>query len=211
MKTALIKIGFKGKVESFEKSINSAAELASEKALLILMDAIKQMSIKDALSILNGEDNAATIYLQNHTYKFLYSEFKPIVIFSMKEVQIAKQWNKLIKKGTDDPIIPAYNTPEHKFNLGFAARDISILNTNNWGFSMNYKWIEGFIFEGSPQFTGKVPTYDQLDAQINKSIPEISATIKVGASNLLNNFSYQVYGGPRVGRMLYSSLVFDIN
>jgi len=119
-------------------------------------------------------------------------------------------WNKLNKKGTDDPIIPAYNTPEHKFNLGFAARDISILTTNNWGFSMNYKWVEGFIFEGSPQFTGEVPTYNQLDAQINKTVPELSATLKVGASNLLNNFSYQVYGGPRVGRMLYTSLVFDL-
>ena len=120
-------------------------------------------------------------------------------------------WNKLNKKGTDDPIIPAFNTPEHKFNLGFAARGISILSdSHNWGFSLNYKWIEGFIFEGSPQFTGEVPTYNQLDAQINKIIPELSATFKVGASNLLNNFTFQVYGGPRVGRMMYASLEFEL-
>ena len=36
---------------------------------------------------------------------------------------------------------------------------------------MNYKWIEGFIFEGSPQFTGYVPTYGLLDIQVNKKIP----------------------------------------
>ena len=29
--------------------------------------------------------------------------------------------NKLIKTGVDDPIIPAYNTPEHKFNIGIAG------------------------------------------------------------------------------------------
>jgi len=109
MKIALIKIGFKDKVESFEKSINSAAELAAKKALLVLMDAIKQMSIKDALSILNGEENAATIYLQNHTSKFLYSEFKPIVVFSMKEVQIAKQWNQLITKYNSIPLTKKIN------------------------------------------------------------------------------------------------------
>lgn len=120
-------------------------------------------------------------------------------------------WNKLNKKGTDDPIIPAYNTPEHKFNIGVSARDLSFFNTNNWGCSVNYKWVEGFIFEGSPQFTGNVPTYNQLDAQINKLIPEIDATFKIGASNLLNNFTYQVYGGPRVGRMIYTSLLFEIN
>ena len=28
----------------------------------------------------------------------------------------------------------------------------------NIGFNVNYKWVEGFIYEGSPQFTGSVPT-----------------------------------------------------
>ena len=121
-------------------------------------------------------------------------------------------WNKLNKKGADDPIIPAFNTPEHKFNLGFGVRDINLFGVSrNWGFSTNYKWVEGFVFEGSPQFTGEVPSYDQLDAQVNKTIPEIKATVKVGASNLLNNNSYQVYGGPRVGRMMYASLLFDLH
>ena len=121
-------------------------------------------------------------------------------------------WNKLNKKGVDDPIIPAFNTPEHKFNLGFGLRDINLFGiSRHWGISTNYKWIEGFIFEGSPQFTGEVPSYSQLDAQINKEIKEIKATIKIGASNLLNNKSYQVYGGPRVGRMMYLSLLFDLH
>ena len=121
-------------------------------------------------------------------------------------------WNKLNIKGTDDPIIPAFNTPEHKFNLGFGVRDINVFGiSRHWGFSTNYKWVQGFIYEGSPQFTGEVPSYDQLDAQINKQIKELNATIKVGASNLLNNNAYQVYGGPRVGRMMYASLLIDIN
>jgi hypothetical protein len=92
-----------------------------------------------------------------------------------------------------------------------SGRDINLLpNSPNWGFSINYKWVEGFVFEGSPQFTGLVPTYSQLDAQINKLIPAIYSTLKIGASNLLNNFTYQVYGGPRVGRMVYVSLQIDI-
>ena len=77
------------------------------------------------------------------------------------------------------------------------------------GFNINYKWIEGFIFEGSPQFTGSVPTYGLLDAQINKRIDKANLTIKIGASNLLNNQVLQVYGGPFVGRMIYTSLSFD--
>ena len=120
-------------------------------------------------------------------------------------------WNRLIKKGANDPIIPAYNTPEHKFNIGFSARDINLFSISpNWSINVNYKWIDGFIFEGSPQFTGIVPQYSQLDAQISKEINSINATLKIGASNLLNNETYQVYGGPRVGRMMYSSLQFDL-
>lgn len=121
-------------------------------------------------------------------------------------------WNKLIS-GEDNPIIPAFNTPEHKFNLGIAGRDIMTnifgWSINNWGFSVNYKWIEGFLFEGSPQFSGTIPTYDMVDAQINKRVPSINCTFKLGASNLLNNKVYQVYGGPRVGRLAYFSIVYE--
>ena len=123
-------------------------------------------------------------------------------------------WNKLNKEGEDDPIIPAYNTPEHKYNLGVIGRDIHLSATKNilrdFSFSINYKWVEEFIFEGSPQFTGIVPTYDLVDMQISKKLQQLNATIKVGSSNLLNNMHYEVYGGPYIGRMTYCSLLFNI-
>jgi iron complex outermembrane receptor protein len=72
-------------------------------------------------------------------------------------------WNRLNKEFDDDPIIPAFNTPEHKFNLSFSGRDVKFnlggRTIKGLGFNVNYKWIQGFLFEGSPQFTGLVPTY----------------------------------------------------
>ena len=124
-------------------------------------------------------------------------------------------WNRLNKTFDDDPIIPAFNTPEHKFNIGISGRDVPIRiggNTfENFGFNINYKWIEGFVFEGSPQFTGFIPTYDLLDAQINYTFPKINTTLKVGASNVLNNLQFQTYGGPRIGRLAYVSLLFELD
>ncbi|MBL4752181.1 MAG: carboxypeptidase-like regulatory domain-containing protein [Flavobacteriales bacterium] len=124
-------------------------------------------------------------------------------------------WNKLKKTGTDDPIIPAFNTPEHKFNLGISGRDIKSkigdVRITRWGFSVNYKWIQGFTFEGSPQFTGDVPTYDLLDFQINKFFPKLNMTAKLGASNTLNKKRFQVYGGPLIGRLGYFSLLFELD
>ncbi|HIG32229.1 MAG TPA: TonB-dependent receptor [Flavobacteriales bacterium] len=124
-------------------------------------------------------------------------------------------WNKLNEEGARDPIIPAYNTPEHKYNLGLIGRDLHLSSTNsilrNFSFSINYKWVEGFTYEGSPQFTGNVPTYDLVDVQISKKLPKLNATLKIGSSNVLNNKHYEVYGGPYIGRMTYCSLLFELN
>ena len=120
-------------------------------------------------------------------------------------------WNELVKTDEDDPIIPAFNTPKHKYNLGITARDLELDGKSTWGFGVNYKWIQGFVFEGSPQFTGFVPTYDLLDAQVNVVIEPWNTTLKLGGSNLLKNIHIEAYGGPYVGRMLYGSLVYEFN
>jgi len=118
-------------------------------------------------------------------------------------------YNNLVTNVNDD-IVPAFNTPRNKYNLGFSGRDIPMgSGKNTLGFNVNYKWIQGFIFEGSPQFTGLVPTYDLVDAQVNYTLPKQHLTIKAGASNILNNKQFQTYGGPRIGRMAYLTITYD--
>jgi iron complex outermembrane receptor protein len=120
-------------------------------------------------------------------------------------------WNKLVKTDEDDPIIPAFNTPEHKFNLGLNARGLKGRNKDVWGFGANYRWVQGFVFEGSPQFTGFVPSYDLVDAQVNYKFDNQGLTVKVGGSNLLQNLHIETYGGPTVGRLAYVSLALDVD
>jgi outer membrane receptor protein involved in Fe transport len=121
-------------------------------------------------------------------------------------------FNELTKVDKDDPIIPAYNTPKHKYNLGISGRDINVLNMDalkKVGFSVNYKWVDGFQFEGSPQFTGYIPTYDILDAQVSVDLDRLNTTFKIGASNILENKHYETYGGPYIGRLAYISLLYE--
>ena len=124
-------------------------------------------------------------------------------------------WNKLDRHGSTDPLIPAFNTPEHKYNLGINGREFDVklggVTSRFWSYGVNYKYQTGFMFEGSPQFTGQVNSYDMVDAQISKKIPAWKCVFKLGASNLLNNKVYQVYGGPQVGRMAYFSIVFELD
>ncbi len=133
--------------------------------------------------------------------------------------------NEILKQDKNDAIIPAFNTPKDKFNVGINGRDIKFkirttaksdetqkyISLNDFGFSINYKWVAGYYFEGSPQFTGTVPEYDMLDAQISKFVPKIKTTFKLGASNILNNQKFQVYGGPRIGRMAYFSVLLELD
>ena len=139
-------------------------------------------------------------------------------------------WNRLNRLGEEDPLIPAFNTPEHKFNIGLSGRDIGLKKYGKLGFGINYKWIRGFLFEGSPQFTGLIPSYDMFDAQVSYTMPKTPLTFKLGVSNLFgiiplfeegdastrfknafDNKNVQVFGGPAIGRMSYFSILFELN
>ena len=123
-------------------------------------------------------------------------------------------WSKLNTE-TDDEIIPAFNTPEHKYNISLSGRDVPIrlgnLRSDNFGFNINYKWIDSFLFEGSPQFTGIIPEYNLLDIQLNYEFEKINTTLKIGASNILDNRHFETVGGPLVGRLAYAKLTFEFD
>lgn len=87
-------------------SINRAAEDAAKEVAPIFVNSIKQMTIKDAFSILNGADNAATGYLKNTTYNDLYTLYKPKIQASTQKkiagnisteswVTLTGKWNSL--------------------------------------------------------------------------------------------------------------------
>lgn len=120
-------------------------------------------------------------------------------------------FNDIDLRGADNPIIPAFNTPKNKYNIGLTGRGYKLfgIKENRFGFAVNYKWVQGFRFEGSPQFTGFIESYGMADAQMSYQVPSIYSTFKLGASNILDNQVFQVYGGPTIGRMAYFSIVFE--
>ncbi len=110
MKSTLVKMGFSDQVIKFEKSINNAAELASKEALPIFIDAVKSMTINDAFSILNGDDNSATVYLKDQTSTSLYTKFKPIISNAISKVDVTKYWSDLTSAYNKVPFVKPVNT-----------------------------------------------------------------------------------------------------
>ena len=79
-------------------SLNRAAEDASKSAAPIFLNAIKNMSIQDAVGILKGMDTAATSYLRGATTKDLTTAFKPIIDASLEKVGATRYWSAVFDK-----------------------------------------------------------------------------------------------------------------
>jgi len=114
-------------------------------------------------------------------------------------------WAKLIDDDLDDPIIPGFNTPEHKVNFGIKGRNV----WKGLGFSANFQWVDEFLWQ-STFGTGMVPSYSFLDLQLSYEVPKWYSTFRVGASNVYNLQRQEAFGAPRIGAMVYGSVVFDI-
>lgn len=88
-------MGMGNMVDNAVLSMNRAAEDAAKSAAPIFIDAIKKMSVTDALNILRGSDTAATGYLRKTTTIDLTTSFKPVIEASLKKVDATKYWKDI--------------------------------------------------------------------------------------------------------------------
>ena len=101
--------GFNNLEQDLTERMNRAAELAAAKAKPIFVNAIKQLTFKDAMDILMGEEHAATQYLERTTYQQLYDEFLPIIQASLDEVNARELWNKSVTAYNKLPFVKKTN------------------------------------------------------------------------------------------------------
>jgi hypothetical protein len=96
--SALSKVpGGKEKCDEVILLINRSAELASKEALNIFIGAITAMEISDAFALVNGEEDAATQYLENTTKSELLIKFKPIIENALQQTGTTKYWGEVMK------------------------------------------------------------------------------------------------------------------
>lgn len=112
LETKMRALGMGKLVDDAITSMNRAAEDASKTASPIFIDAIKKMTVQDALGILRGKDTAATSYLKKTTSNQLTNAFLPIIQNSLKKVNATKYWTE---------VFTVYN----KFSLTPVTADIN--------------------------------------------------------------------------------------
>jgi hypothetical protein len=102
-------LGHDKMVDDAIESLNRAAEDAASSAKELFVSAIKEMTISEALNILNGNKDAATQYLEEHTRTQLVEKFKPIIKVSLEKVNATKYWNSVFSYYNKLPFVTKVN------------------------------------------------------------------------------------------------------
>ena len=80
---------------------------------------------------------------------------------------------------------------------------------NRVGFNLTYRWQDDVNFEGDFA-NGLIPAYQTLDGQISYKFPAQNVLLKVGATNLLNQYYRNGFGNSTIGGIYYVSIGYNI-
>jgi len=96
----LRRYGIERYADDFAESLNRAAEAAMPAAKHVLLAAIRDISLDDAMGIVRGDEDAATRYFRLHTDAALHARLEPIVAQATASANVTAAYKRLMKKAT---------------------------------------------------------------------------------------------------------------
>ncbi len=101
--------GFSNLEADLIEKMNRGAENAAREAGPIFASAITGMTFQDALDILMGADNSATVYLRKTTYQQLYDKFNPVIVKALEEIGANELWRNATNAYNKVPLVTKVN------------------------------------------------------------------------------------------------------
>jgi iron complex outermembrane receptor protein len=112
---------------------------------------------------------------------------------------------KLSRTDNTDGFEDGFNTPAWMTNMSFGGEHV----ISSLSFNVTYKHQSSFYWQ-SFLVNGNVKAYGNMDAQANYDFLQEHLNIKIGATNLLNQYYYSYLGGPSVGGLYYTTLTYKL-
>jgi len=104
VESGLRAVGLGPKVDQTVESFNHAAENAAKAATNIFINAIKQLTISDAINIVNNkQQDAATQFLKRTTTPQLVSAFKPTIKDALDKAGATQLWSEIMTRYNQIP------------------------------------------------------------------------------------------------------------
>lgn len=127
MEERLRGMGMGKDIDNFVLTLNRGAEDAAKGAKPIFVEAIKQMTIDDAWSILKGQPDAATQYLKKTTTLQLKDKFKPVIKTSLDKVNATKYYSDLVKAYDKIPFTKKVNSDLNEYATDLAIQGLFVM------------------------------------------------------------------------------------
>lgn len=105
----------------------------------------------------------------------------------------------------DPGLISFFNAPELRWNLGLRNDNVY----KNFGFSVLVKWQDNNYYEGTFA-TGTLPYFTWVDAQVSYKMPKTKSIVRLGGTNIGNNYYRTGFGSPYVGGVYYVSYGYNL-
>ncbi len=91
-------VGYGAQLEQFQLTMNRAAEQAVPQVATIFGNAIGQMTVADAQSILKGQNDAATQFFRRTAGPQLFDRIRPLVATQTATIGVTQQYKQLTAK-----------------------------------------------------------------------------------------------------------------
>lgn len=105
----LQQLGLINELDRFTATLGRASEKTAERSVPVFVNAIRNMSISDAIQIVKNGGTSATDYLRSHAGTDLREAIKPVMKEALDEYKLTEQWDKIMK--------PAQSIAGNKVNL----------------------------------------------------------------------------------------------
>jgi len=102
-------------------------------------------------------------------------------------------------------LVTFWNTPKYRYNIGLSNSRVY----KGFGFTVLYKWQDNIFWEGTFG-TAEIPSYGTVDAAITYKFGKTNNLIKLGATNLFNNYYRSAFGNPYIGGLYYISFGYNV-
>ncbi len=112
-----------------------------------------------------------------------------------------------VLKDVPTNFVAFFNAPKYKVNASFGNTGFG--TDKRLGFNFSYRWTQSFTFQGDFA-NGTLPDVQTLDGQFSYKFPSTKSVLKIGASNLLNQYYYNAIGNSQVGGLYYVSFGYNI-
>jgi outer membrane receptor protein involved in Fe transport len=110
-------------------------------------------------------------------------------------------------KDVPDGFRAFFNAPELRTVLSLANTGFG--KNNVLGYNIIWRWQQGFFYENDFA-QGDLPAYNTVDASFNVKLPKIKSMLKIGATNILNEYYRTAIGNPGIGGLYYVSFAYGV-